>query len=68
MLLASFSDRLKSQRSEEYQESWKKYWKKYWKKGSKMDSKVIGLDIRTSETETCPSSDGTIVELHYLPL
>ncbi len=63
MLLESFSDRLKSQWSEEYQESWKKYWKK----GSKMDSKVIGLDIGGANTKLA-SSDGTIVELHYLPL
>ena len=36
-------------------------------KGSKMNSKVIGLDIGGANTKLA-SSDGTIVELHYLPL
>jgi hypothetical protein len=36
-------------------------------KDSKMNSKVIGLDIGGANTKIA-SSDGTIVELHYLPL
>jgi hypothetical protein len=36
-------------------------------KGSKMNSKVIGLDIGGANTKLA-SSDGAIVELHYLPL
>jgi hypothetical protein len=37
------------------------------KKESKMNFKVIGLDIGGANTKLA-SSDGTLVELHYLPL
>ncbi len=40
---------------------------KNWIKGSKMNSKVIGLDIGGANTKLA-SSDGKVVELHYLPL
>jgi len=37
------------------------------RKGTEMYSKIIGLDIGGANTKLA-SSDGTIVELHYLPL
>lgn len=47
-----------------------KIWIKIWKihgKESKMYPKIIGLDIGGANTKLA-SSDGTLVELHYLPL